>query len=131
MKVNTDILNQVLKNEKLIALLPQDHKEIIALIVKKNGEIRASKPKVSKENPVTGRAAYVWRMVVFLVSKKRAHQCMPMCADFDLPAFNDQGEWKCEIARTMQKELKVLEDLIIECVPKAEWHGVNRWAQVL
>jgi hypothetical protein len=109
--------------------LSDEDAAIISIIVKKNGAIRATKPKVNKNNPISGKAAYVWRMVVFSVSPKRQHQCMPCTATFDLPAYDEDGKWKCEISRKMSKELDKLVDHIVNSVPKTQWHGVSRWAK--
>jgi hypothetical protein len=115
----------------LVSELNPEYATILPLVVKRNGEIRASKPHIDKADHRTGKAAYVWRMVVFQVSKKRAHQCMPICADFDLPAYDDNGKWSCSIARDMAKGLDPLADLIVNLVPKSEWHGLNRWGHAL
>ena len=62
---------------------------ILAIIVKKDGTVRASKPKV--KDAITGKAAYVWRMVVFITSPKPAHSCMPCTCDWDLPVADENG----------------------------------------
>jgi len=103
------------------------HDRIINRVVKPDGSIRASKPEIIKENPDTGKAAYVWRMVVFMVSPKPRHQCMPCTAYFDLPAYDENGKWRCQLARKMADSLKPLEDMIINAVDMSEWHGVRRW----
>jgi len=113
------------------AELNDDERAIIALVVKKNGQVRATKPKVSEDNPITGKAAYVWRMVAFVVSRNSKHHCMPICADFDLPAFNDDGKWSSKLARVMSKELKPVEDAILNSIPKTQWYGVNRWVKAI
>ena len=105
-------------------------KQIVSLIVKKNGEIRSTKPKVTSD-PLTGKAAYVWRMVMFYASDKAQHHCMPVCADFDLPAFDENNKWKSSIAREMSKELRVIEDEILKQIPSDKLHGLNRWKTVL
>ena len=102
---------------------------ILKIIVKKDGTVRASKPKVTKD-ALTGKAAYVWRMVCFLTSPKPAHSCMPCTCDFDLPAFDYDGKWKGDIARRMAKELKPIEDAIVDSIDKSEWHGVHTWGRV-
>ena len=96
----------------------------------KPGQLRASKPKVKDSDPITGKAAYVWRMVCFLISPKGQHHCMPITADFDLPAFVD-GKWSSAAARDMSKVLKPLEDAIVNSVPKTEWYGVRSWASAM
>ena len=109
----------------------QEYTDICKLILKKTGEIRATKPKIDKNNHVTGKAAFVWRNVVFLVSKVRAHQCMPVCSDFDLPAYDENGKWSCAIARDMSKELDFLIRLIVDLVPVHQCHGLMRWGRAL
>jgi len=103
--------------------------KILNLVVKKDGSVRASKPKV--RDAISGKAAYVWRMVCFQVSPKGPHHCMPVCADFDLPAYDENGKWSSSVARAMSKELDVLVDAIVNCVPKSKWYGVNRWGKAL
>ena len=100
-------------------------------IIMKNGCIRASKPKVDESLPSTGKAAYVWRMVCFLVSPKPAHHCMPATAEFDLPAYDENGKWSSAKSREMAKDLDVLVDKIVDGIDVALWHGVHRWAKVL
>ena len=125
-KVNPEVLQSLIKD------FTPEEKEIINIVVKKNGEIRATKPKIDEENPTTGKAAYVWRKVVFMVSKKPAHNCMPITADFDLPAVDETtGKWSYKDAMEMSKKLKGLEDAIIHSIPVDKWHGVNRWGRAL
>jgi len=108
--------------------LTSDENAIQMAIRKSDGTLRKSKPRVT-DDPTTGRAAYVWRMVAFYVSPMRRHQCMPVTADFDLPAYGDDGKWSCAAARAMAKTLDALVDEIVNEIPKAEWHGVRRWGQ--
>jgi len=115
---------------------PEEFGKIVGYILKSDNSIRATKPALEKYGPdinwyTKSKAMYVWRMVVFCVSQKRSHQCMPVCADFDLPAQDNQGKWSCSIARDMAKELKELEDIILDCIDKREWHGINRWGRAL
>jgi len=118
--------------------------KILSIVVKKDNSIRASKPKVSQNDHSTGKAAYVWRMVVFMVSRQGAHQCMPMMADFDIfvpeaPRFGtvDKEVYYQEIhkrheeRRATCKVLDRLVDFIVDSVPKSQWHGVNRWGRAL
>ena len=107
--------------------LTREEKDIIGLVVKKNGQIRATKPKVKEDEPITGKASYVWRMVVFMVSQNRVHQCMPITADFDLPAYDEEGKWSSRKSREMAETLKAVEDSIVNGVDKSQWHGVRRW----
>jgi hypothetical protein len=121
----------VTKAENLINKNAADKAEglaILKIIVKKDGTVRASKPKV--KDAVTGKAAYIWRMVCFLTSPKPAHSCMPCTCDFDLPAFDYDKKWSYDIARRMMTELKPIEDAIVDSIDKKEWHGVQRWGRV-
>jgi len=102
---------------------------ILKIIVKKDGKVRASKPKV--KNDITGKAAYIWRMVCFLTSPKAAHQCMPCTCDWDLPVADEDGKWRYSLAREMAKVLKPIEDAIVDSIDKKEWHGVHTWGRVL
>lgn len=111
--------------------LTGDDEKIFGLVVKKNGEIRATKPVVKHANPLTGKAAYVWRMVCFIVSPKPYHHCMPVCAVYDLPAYDENGKWRSRIADEMAKDLKHIEDEIINAIDMSQWHGVHRWGKAL
>lgn len=115
--------------QELFDSLTGEFKKIAQIVVKKNGQIRASKPKVT-DDPVTGKAAYVWRMVAFMVSPKAQHQCVPVAATFDIPA-EVNGRWSSVEADKIAKELDVLVDKIVDCVPKEQWHSVHRWAKAM
>ena len=110
--------------------LTSEEVEIVNLVVKKDDSIRASKPKVT-DNPITGKAVYVWRMVVFMVSPKGQHRCIPCTHTFDLPAYDENGEWSTKIAGEMAKGLDVLVDAIVDCVDKSQWHGIRNWGRAL
>ncbi len=103
--------------------LTDEEREIFNIIIKKDNSVRASKPKV--KDALTGRASYVWRMVCFQVSPKPAHQCMPVCANFDLK----DEDW--ENRREVEKELEKLIDIIVNGIDKSEWHGIKRWGRAL
>jgi hypothetical protein len=121
----------VTKAENLINKNAADKAEglaILKIIVKKDGTVRASKPKV--KDAVTGKAAYIWRMVCFLTSPKPAHSCMPCTCDFDLPVADENGKWRYSLAREMAKVLKPIEDAIVDSIDKSEWHGVHTWGKV-
>ena len=105
--------------------------KIFNIVVKRDNTIRATRPTIDKNDPITGKAAYVWRMVCFMVSSRSAHQCMPMSADFYLPSYNEDGKWRCELARKMAESLRPIEDAIINGVKKSEWHGIRRWGKIL
>ncbi len=100
-----------------------------------SNDMRASKPKVGKRTAHLadryGKAAYVWRMIGFTVARSGPLQCMPVCATFDLPATGPDGRWSSSAAREMSKDLDRLVDCFVNCLPKSEWHGVNRWGRAL
>ena len=88
-------------------------------ITKDDGTLYASKPgKASPE----GR--YVWRMVVFLVSPRPQHQCMPVTAAWELGYWTDQRD-------ALTKDLDAIADQIVDAVPVQQWHGVKRWGHAL
>ena len=116
-------------NRNEIAPLTEEELNILNIVIKSDHSIRATKPKVKDD--LSGKAAYVWRMVVFTVSKKRVHQCMPMTATFDIPAFDLSGKWNCKIADKMKKDLDQLVESIINTIPKSQWYGVKRWGSIL
>jgi hypothetical protein len=119
------------KIDKTKLSLSEKDMEIVDLIVKKDGSIRSTKPKVDENDHRTGKAAYIWRMIVFLVSPNPRHHCMPVTANFDLPAYDEKGMWRSQIAGKMADDLKYIEDAIVNSIPKIKWHGVHRWARVL
>ena len=55
--------------------LDDQEKAIAEKIIGRGGKLRSS-------NPSDGEAAYVWRMVAFMVSPKPQHQCIPVSHDF-------------------------------------------------
>ena len=117
-------------------------KGIVATRGENKGRLRASKPKVAKKikvagtrwendyyydfaneaDALTGMTAYVWRMVAFYASPKSQHNCMPVCADFDLP-----GTVK-ETRETAKKLDTMIVNVVLDTIPQL--HGLNRWAQV-
>ncbi len=94
--------------------------ELAVRICHADGTLRASKPPVDKGRAITGKAAYVWRMVAFYTSPKRAHQCMPVCAEFDLPR---------EGREALIEHLDQIVNYIVDAIPRDQWHGVRRWGQ--
>lgn len=110
--------------------LTADEMLIFQLIRGRGGHLRASKPAVDKSNHITGKAAYVWRLVAFMVSDKSAHHCMPVTADFDLPAYVD-GKWSCRAASEMADSLNPLIKKITNAVPLQHSHGAMRWGRAL
>lgn len=108
-----------------MVITPEEKTEIIKVVMKNGKGFRATKPKVDPENPITGRIAYVWRMVGFQISKNRVHHCMPMCADFDL--CDEDWKNRNEVCKVLDQ---VVEE-IVDAVPVALRHGINRWGRAL
>ena len=129
-----DVLNDLFQGEE---------RQIVWHVFKKNGYLRSSKPAIKYQivkrpmygrvgNPVVdyrendlldAKSAYVWRMVVFAVSDNPQHQCVPVCADMDLP-IEDHNE-----RRALCKTLDALADRIVNLFPPTEWAGTIRWGQ--
>lgn len=95
-------------------------------ITRADGSLYAAKPK-----NISGEGLYIWRMVVFQVSKFPNHQCMPVTADFDLPEKYWSKETPIEVKKAIRKELDDIVDEIVNTIPKSEWHGVIRWGRAL
>lgn len=110
-------------------LSDNDINEILSIVTKNGKGIRASKPKHIDAEPNTGRAAYVWRNVMFLISKNPVHHCIPVMADFYL-CKNDFADGYKELS-AFKKELDKIVDMIVETVPVNERHGLKRWAAIL
>lgn len=92
-------------------------------IVRSDGTLYASKP--GKASP---EAQYIWRMVVYMVSPRTRHQCMPVTAEWGLAGkygsrYTDR---KAVIA-----QLDAIADEIVDSIPVAQWHGVRRWSSIL
>jgi len=102
-----------------------EKQEIINVVMKNGKGFRASKPKVDKTKPITGRIAFVWRMVGFMVSPNSRHWCMPVTAEFDLcdEDWNNRKE--------VIEDLNVIVNEIVDSVPKEKRYGVNRWGKAL
>lgn len=83
--------------------------------------LRASKPKVQDN----GYTEYVWRMVAFSVSPVRAHQCMPVTADFAMKGLSFDER------RAVTKYLDTIADEIVNSIPKSQWVGVHTWGRAL
>lgn len=92
-------------------------------IVRSDGTLYASKP--SNASP---EAQYIWRMVVYMVSPRSRHQCMPVTAEWCLAGKYGSlyEERKAVIA-----ELDAIAGQIVDSIPVAQWHGVRRWSGIL
>ena len=133
--------------EKLQSVLTAEELEIVMRFIKSDNSIRASKPTVEKyvskvtrieteygayddktydcKDEVQGKSAYVWRQVVFFVSPKRQHQCMPTLDFCDLPkSVTDNGY---TMNNPQLEALHRLADKVVDCVSVADWNGVKRW----
>lgn len=107
-------------------MITAEEKAQIIKIVMKNGKgFRATKPKVDRNDPITGRTAYVWRMVGFQISKNSVHWCMPVCADMDL----EDADWADR--KVVTKALDEIVKEIVDEVPPALRHGINRWGRAM
>src|SRR5689334_8238545 len=92
------------------------------------GRLRASKPPIAWQivtgadgirrrypDQDGGRAAYLWRIVAFSLSPDPRHQCLPICADLDLP------EQDHDRRRALAAELDALADRIVATIPRHQW----------
>lgn len=124
-------MNNMPKIENVV-VKSDEEREILARILNK-GCLRATKPKVT--DAVSGKAAYVWRMVAFTCSPIGAHQCMPVTADFDLPRRKPENEEDrrrvYDETRALSKELDEFSKRIEATVPLNMRHGLLRWGRLL
>ena len=117
----------------------EEAKQVISRIIKKDGTLRASKPK--GESAIDELSKYVWRMVAFVCIPS---QCsMPVMAEFDF--YNYISKSKPELESTHlgvvtyggkkdtpeAKLAKFLEDSICNAISKDQWHNVRTWAKAL
>jgi hypothetical protein len=106
--------------------LTGDAKKFAQMIVvtrgQNKGRLKASKPKVDRNKPDTGKAAYIWRMVAFQVSTNSKHHSMPVTADWDIEAESYE-----ERRRIINEELNPIVDKIVDTVPLAQHYGTLRW----
>lgn len=91
-------------------------------VFKKDGSFYASKPKKA-----SGDGKYVWRMLAFFISSNPMHQCMPVCASFDLETYGDDGKWSSRLAQVREKELQAVIDEILNQIPLRNQAGTRRW----
>ena len=89
-------------------------------ITKSNGEYYATKPKKA-----TPEALYVWRMLMFFISKNPKHQCIPYGADFELIKSYGVKEAQAKV-----KELDIILAKLIKEVPETKRYGMNAWRGV-
>ena len=117
-----------------------DYNLIVGIVAnqgKNKGKLRASKPPipivgtrpgtyVSKVNVLdynSSCTAYIWRMVAFQISPLPQHQCLPITADFDLEVEDH------DTRRELSKRLDSLVSIVVDSIPKQQWHGIKRWGE--
>ena len=106
-----------------ISVIPTEHADIISLVFKNTKgiyRVRGAAPKYKWGKEVTSnkKAYYIWRMVMFQVSNKSVHHCMPVIAGFILP-------------REVTKQLDVVVDSIVNQFPKEQWGGIIKWGRAM
>ena len=125
----------------------EDTKSILESITKRDGSFYSTKPK-----NVNGLEQYIWRQVMFILSPKSEHHCIPVMADFDLYTWIEEtyddvltsSEYRnldesskvfystaTRKKHDIQGMLKRIEDEIIDSFPKEQWHGIKRWGKAL
>ena len=127
-KVDLEKLSEILEPEEFAIA-----RRIVAKQGKNKGRLRASKPYVdNKADPLSGKAAYVWRMVAFICSPIGQHNCMPVTADWDLPiryrAYEDKAQYRAD-KKQLLDELDALVDKITATMPMSE--GALQWSRAL
>lgn len=123
--------------------LTAEERAIVEIVVKSDGTIRASCPPMPKKSRIkdegnqygyhfdykddagrlAGRAAFVWRWIVFMASPNPKHQCMPCTEQFYLPYAADR--------RAQEQVYQALADKILGTIPAHEQHGLRRWGRAL
>ena len=121
--------------------LTEAEQAIVAVFVKKDGAINATRPTLPKQvkiqdpnspygyhydyadeaGALRGKAAYVWRWVVLQVSPRSEHHCMPSTDFCYLPHCD------YEARKVLEAELQVIARKVVDAVKVSEWHGVRRW----
>lgn len=99
--------------------------DIAKEIVKKDGTLYSSRPQKA-----SGEAQYVWRMVVFSLSSKPQHQCIPATADWYLgDDYWKDMTWKER--SDYRKYLDMIADAVVKTVPVTSQPGTLRWGRAL
>lgn len=94
----------------------EEEREILGLMVN-NGRLLATQPKISYRNPVTGKAAFAWRMIVWFLSYRTNHCAEPNSPKDLLPA-RIGGTWDDEYCKKLEKEMYVLIRKVLEEYPE-------------
>jgi len=92
--------------------------EIILGIISARGNLRSTRPE-------NGYAAYLWRMVAFMISDNRAHNCIPCMADLYIP-IEDR-----EIRNQVIAILDTLDKRIVDQFKPSECTGLKAWKGLL
>lgn len=99
-------------------------------ISKADGTIYSTKPKKA-----SGVEKYIWRNVVFQVSSVSAHQCLPVCAEFDLGEdywkMSDGTNRSSSSKKLIREAYDKIVDNILNTIPKSQWAGIIRWGHAL
>jgi hypothetical protein len=106
-----------------ISLVPFEQMEfaIVRHIVDREGRIRESRPEIT--DPYSGCAAYVWRMVCFIISPNPKYQCLPVMATDYVPQIPEREK--------LLDWLDALTDKILTQIPTRRWLGIVRWRDLI
>lgn len=109
---------------------------ILRRLFKEDLTLRQSRPEIQYEmvngqqvpERWSGIAAYVWRMIVFTISTRAQHQCLPVMAVDYLPIYPGMTD---TMRRAIQDFADQTADKICDLIPKSEWHGIARWSVLI
>lgn len=131
--INLDTLKNTLTSQEFELV-----EGIISSQGKNKGRLRASKPKVKRDDTIfveidgqqvkaskSGVTAYVWRMVAFEASAIPQHHCMPVTADWDLNIPHHT------IRRAAAVYLDTVADAVLDTVPVNNRYGLLSWGRAL
>lgn len=122
--------------EKLTA----EEMNIVQRALKSDSSLRASKPKIKyhkvgkdkygldiyEPDYYEGCGAYVWRMLVFQISSKPQHQCMPVMAFADVPRYTPDGrKMSDEEHEGLRKKLDALTDKVLDILYESKRKSVE------
>jgi hypothetical protein len=138
-------------------LTPEQMNLVGGCFANRGGKLRLRASRPTKEK---GATQYIWRMIAFIVSPNSQHHCMPVGADFyinesDYSHRTDQyiprletdhdretvNKWNQKTwdmmhrgekrKKYIKEELDPIVDIVIENIPKNQWHGAKRWHKAL
>ena len=96
-------------------------KRLVPLITTSEGTLRTTRPDILPDFPLSGHAAYVWRMIAFHISPISQHHCLPMAAPFYIQE---------EDIHKLVEFLDTIVDEILEQFPPSSWQGIMAWGRV-